>query len=297
MSSPLKESQGPGVDIESDSARQSQQPHLFLDANTTTTAPFEMTDNPMHANKSSLQTKKSTEKKEANEEEHVTECANIYSALMFCLSSSITALYISFAISGDQKISNFWVWIFLPTSLTAMCISFALKPRRVDWQYKVFLWAQYFLFTTCPEILAIVGADDRHEQVLSSLCRCILWFAAIPVLIKYCSRVAELSDKDISVFLTNDVVKSCMLVGLAQLSFLMFGCIQCDGSKDDWQQCNRTLYSQTGLSFMVALYIMIRLSSGIVPRQILEIHNISIRDMVTMRISRLKVSFNPVLFY
>ena len=73
-----------------------------------------------------------------------------------------------------------------------------------------------------------------------------------------------------------------MLVGLGQLAFLMFKSIQCDGNKDDWRDCNRTLYSQAGLGFMVTLFTIIKLASGVVPKRILDKHVISPKKVLAM---------------
>ncbi|GMH75633.1 hypothetical protein TL16_g06825 [Triparma laevis f. inornata] len=96
------------------------------------------------------------------------------------------------------------------------------------------------------------------------------------------SRIARLSDEDLSKFLTNDVTMGGMLVGLGQLAFLMFASIQCDGKTDDWTQCSRTLLSQAGLSGMVTLFTVIKLLSGVVPKRILERHVISPKKVLAM---------------
>ena len=96
---------------------------------------------------------------------HVTECATVYSVLMAFVSTGYTALYAYYARTGDEKVYKFWTAIILPISTTAMAISFALKPRRQDQAYKVFLVLQYVLFTLVTEILSLVG-DDFAESVL-----------------------------------------------------------------------------------------------------------------------------------
>ncbi|GMH59134.1 hypothetical protein TrLO_g15018 [Triparma laevis f. longispina] len=147
----------------------------------------------------------------------VTECATIYSLLMLLITIGNTSLYARFAstISSKErdKIYDFWRWILLPLAMTAMTISFALKPRREDFKYKIIL------------------------------------------------HIAKLPDKEISYFLTNDVIMGGMMIGLGQLAFLMFASIQCEKRNEQgaWRQCNRTLISQAGLSFMVMLYVIIRL--------------------------------------
>ena len=75
------------------------------------------------------------------------------------------------------------------------------------------------------------------------------------------------------------------IVGLGQLVFLMFASIQCDGKVEDWIECNRTLSSQTGLSYMVALVVIIMLVSGVIPKEVLLKHTISLKRVMAMYLS------------
>ncbi|GMI18140.1 hypothetical protein TrLO_g4609 [Triparma laevis f. longispina] len=111
----------------------------------------------------------------------------------------------------------------------------------------------------------------------------LLWFAILKFAMNSRSHIAELQDKDLSHFLTNDVIMGGVIIGLGQLAFLNFASIQCDNSNsDDWRQCNRTLISQTGLSGMVFLYVIIKIASGVVPEHILERHVFSMKKVVAM---------------
>ena len=168
---------------------------------------------------------------------HVTECATVYSVLMACITTSYTALYAYYARTGDEKVYKFWKWIIAPMAVTAVGISFALKPRREDWAYKVFLVLQYVLFTFVSEILAVVGYDFSTSQIIESSVKSLVWLAFLKFGLKSRSHIAKLSDADLSKFLTNDVIKGGMLVGLAQLTFLMFASIQCDGNVEKDKDC------------------------------------------------------------
>ncbi|GMH60436.1 hypothetical protein TL16_g03050 [Triparma laevis f. inornata] len=78
-----------------------------------------------------------------------------------------------------------------------------------------------------------------------------------------------------------------VLIGLGQLTFLVFASIQCNASvpKFDWEECRRTLVSQVGLSLMVMLYVIIKLLSGVVSKHILEKHTISAKRFAAMRMN------------
>ncbi|GMH86571.1 hypothetical protein TL16_g10591 [Triparma laevis f. inornata] len=257
------------------------------------TEPTTVLDNPLTTDDTGQPEPKSEETKEDSDERdntttvssapgHVTECATIYSFLMECITTGFPALYAYYAYTGDEKVWKFWTKIILPMSATAMAISFALKPRREDRAYKVFLVLQYVLLTLVAEILAIVGDDFAKSVLIKSFVRSLLYLAFLKIGLKSRSRIATLSDEDLSKFLTNDVIMKSMLVGLGQLAFLMFASIQCDGNTDDWMQCRRTLYSQTGLSGMVALFTIIKLASGVVPKRILDKHVISPKKVLAM---------------
>ncbi|GMI01543.1 hypothetical protein TrLO_g10204 [Triparma laevis f. longispina] len=213
---------------------------------------------------------------------YVTECATLYSILMACISNGNTALHAYYARTGEEKALRFWMWIILPISTTAMALSFVLKPRRKVRAYKVFLILQYVLYSFVSEILSVVGEDFTSSQIIISSVRSLLWLALLEFGLKTRSHVAKLSDEDLSKFLITDVIFGGMLVGLPQLAFLMFASIQCNGNADDWRQCSRTLISQAGLSFIVTLFTIIKLASGVVPKRILNKHAISMKKVFAM---------------
>ncbi|GMH69308.1 hypothetical protein TL16_g05125 [Triparma laevis f. inornata] len=122
---------------------------------------------------------------------------------------------------------------------------------------------------------------------------CLFWLALLKFAMNSRSHIAELPDKDLSHFLTNDVIMGALIIGLGRLAFLLFASIQYDGKpkvdKDgnngDWRLCNRTLISQTGLSGMISLYVIIKLLSGVVPEHILEKHVLSMKKVVAMKMN------------
>ncbi|GMI16338.1 hypothetical protein TrLO_g11854 [Triparma laevis f. longispina] len=96
------------------------------------------------------------------------------------------------------------------------------------------------------------------------------------------SRIAKLTNKDLSHFLTTDVVMIGVIIGLGLLTFVIFASVRCDDREDNWRECNRTLVSQAGLSGMIAFYVFIKTASGVVPKRILEKHAISFKKVVAM---------------
>ena len=195
-----------------------------------------------------------------------------------------------YASTKDKKLSNFWVWIFLPLASTAMAISIMLKPRREDFWYKIFLMTQYILFAFVSEVLALIGDDFHVNQAMMGLGRSLVWAALFSGGMKIRSQAASLCEAELSDFLTNHVIKGGVFIGLGQLTFLMFASIQCDGNADDWQDCSRTLYSQTGLSLMVSLYLVTNLVSGVVPKRIIERHFLTFKQVIAMEMGKVEVS-------
>ena len=135
----------------------------------------------------------------------------------------------------------------LPISVTAIGISFMLKPRRDDRPYKFFLYVQFFVFAYLGELLALVGLEPKTSAIVDASLKGLLLYPALLAFgIKSRSHIAKLTDKDLSHFLIKDVVMGGVVVGCGQLAFLAFAGIQCNNSNEDWKQCNRTLTSQTG---------------------------------------------------
>lgn len=97
------------------------------------------------------------------------------------------------------------------------------------------------------------------------------------------SAIANLSDQRLSDYLTKDVFNhGGVLIGLAQLAFLIFSSIQCKRQTDNIYKCNGTLYSQTGLGGVVAIYTIIKIISGIAPKHLVEKYIVPLRKIVTL---------------
>lgn len=114
---------------------------------------------------------------------HVTECATIYSVLMACITTGYAAIYAYFASSsnsrGLEKLHDFWIWIMLPISVSAMGISFALKPRREDRPYKVFLYVQYFILTYFAEFLGLFWTPPNTSIIVEKSIECLVVYPAL----------------------------------------------------------------------------------------------------------------------
>ena len=149
----------------------------------------------------------------------------------------------------------------------------------------IFLYLQYSIFAFVGEIITLVAKINENGAIVQFCGRNVAWVALLAFGMKSRTHVAKLSGEDLSTFLTDDVILGGVFVGLTQLTFLMFGSIQCYGNTDEWRDCNRTLYSQAGLSFMIGTYILIKLASGVVPKQILEKHVFSLKKVVAMRMN------------
>ena len=190
-------------------------------------------------------------KKSPPEEGVIEECSYFYVVLLFLISSFPACLYIyavAQASSAEdkfyEKVDKFWSWTLLPISIMAIALSFGLKPRREDWKYKSLLYFQCLFFLFADRIARLCFGTLTWYQGLY-----ILIGAALMLLgLKIRSNLAGLPDAEVSEFLTNTLIKEGLLMGLGQLSLLIFSSIQCEGdlapSSEDWRECNRTLFSQ-----------------------------------------------------
>ena len=92
--------------------------------------------------------------------DHVNECASTWSVVGFVLTSSHTAIGVVFALNKGDVYSEFYIWVMKPICVTAMVISFAVKPRRTDFAYMTFLYFQYAVLTLGSE----VSERDVHSS-------------------------------------------------------------------------------------------------------------------------------------
>lgn len=62
--------------------------------------------------------------------------------------------------------------------------------------------------------------------------------------------------------------------------------MQCEGEVgDSWRLCNRTLFAQTGLGFMVLLFLAIKVVGALAPKRILEKHMVQAKNVITMKMN------------
>ena len=140
----------------------------------------------------------------------------------------------------------------------------------------------------------LIGFDWKQSKILNSSARLLLFGLILFLALRIRSKISRLSDDDLSDFLSMSVIKGSLFVGLSQLLFLAFSSIQCvyeaklEGK--DWKACKRSLYSQTGLGGLVALYTIITLMSGVVPRKYIEQHIVKSKKIIRMDLNLKEVS-------
>ena len=164
----------------------------------------------------------------ASNEAHINEFATTHSLVGFVISNLYTANNVAFALTGDEVYKLFYGWVLLPTCVTALFISFTLKPRRDDLPYLTFISFQYLSFSIGGEILTFAGNkwhNVAEANLLQLLLRCLIWLVLFFVALRVRFRIARLSDADLSIFLSMSVMKGGMIVGIGQLVFLAFSCV------------------------------------------------------------------------
>ncbi|GMH76044.1 hypothetical protein TL16_g06953 [Triparma laevis f. inornata] len=177
-----------------------------------------------------------------------------------------------------DKFKNFWTMTLYPITLLSMAISFALKPRNNTYKYRAFLYFQFLSYWF--SLVATSKNPYFYLAVDTPFVFFMLWVAEMTR-----ASFATFSDEKLSVFLTQTVLKRALFFGLAQLVFLIFSSIQCDNESETWEQCNRTLYAQTGLGYFVVLGIGIKMVSEIAPKQYLDRHVVSMKKVLAMKLT------------
>lgn len=131
-------------------------------------------------------------------------------------------------------------------------------------------------------------------MTLLLLVRCLVYGVILFVALRIRSRIAKLSNSDLSKFLSISVIKGGLVTGLSQLVFLAFSSVQCISEANieghSWRVCKRCLYSQTGLGALVALFTIITLVSGVAPRKYIDRHTIKPKNILKMDLNMEEVS-------
>jgi len=172
-------------------------------------------------------------------------------------------------------------------------MSFALKPLRNDAKYLSCLCFQYVIYS----ISITIKFYNYFDKSVLTLCIVALTMTVVGlVLFKARSYSKKFSVTYISEKLTRVVVKDGYLIGLAELGFLSFSAVQCEGGIENdngnlapWKECYRILSAQVGLGIMVVVYISLKILFGVVilglvPPRIRKKHEISLKKIVKLNL-------------
>ena len=179
----------------------------------------------------------------------------------------------------QDRVFHVYGWILKPIGALSLGLSFALKPRRNDPGHTMWLNTQFFMFTFLTEMLTCIGTS--FEYWWKSAVRIPIYFFLLWLAWLFRSKITTLPDTELSKFLVTTVLKEAFIIGGAQLTFLMFDPIRCDGlwfnDSDDWSVCKRSLFSQLGLGAIVATFTTLRVFSGLIPKYYREKHIVKMR--------------------
>ena len=96
----------------------------------------------------------------------------------------------------------------------------------------------------------MVSSKLFETDIVIAAARGLPMLAFFFVAITVRTRVAKLSDSDLSDYLSMSVLKGGLLTGLGQILFLSFSAIQCEREINleghPWVECKRSLMSQAG---------------------------------------------------
>ena len=189
-----------------------------------------------------------------------------------------------------SQYTKFFAWIVLPISITATVVSLFLKPRREDRIYKAFLYFQFVCTWFGSEFFIMAGDDWETGEIVKGCIRALGYTFVFYVFLRIRANAAKLSDEALEDFLASKVMKGGLTVGLGQIVFLAFSSIQCyseaNQNGDEWYECKRSLWSQTGLGGMIAGVTIVLLVGGIAPPKYIERHTPKIQKIASMDLNR-----------
>ncbi|GMH73506.1 hypothetical protein TL16_g06212 [Triparma laevis f. inornata] len=150
--------------------------------------------------------------------------------------------------------------------------------------YSVFLFAISSALPIISVHAAVTKEETGTNETFNKLSE-FWWFTFGPLSF----LAVGLSDEKLTKFLTEDVMVGWLLVGMAQLTFLAFGSIQCENGLSDrvtgYDECNRTLFSQTALGFTVVFLVMCKAVSGVAPKHIVDRHVVTLKSILAMNLT------------
>ncbi|GMH91759.1 hypothetical protein TL16_g12148, partial [Triparma laevis f. inornata] len=229
----------------------------------------------------------------------VPECHTVFSVLTFCVSSMHPLLHFHAYLDeyyqlidknyGLTKFEEFWSFNFTPLTFWALLISFMLQPSNESKWHKAMLYVQYAVYSFSFTV-SYFNFFGRSVVILivTIVLLILLFFATLKVRNIVASRDPEM----ISGFLVKSVIYKGLLLGTIKLTFLVFTSIKCETElweeeeksnlEHPWRDCNRTLYSQTGLGIMIIIYLTLSVLSGIASTSVLEDHTVTLKKAWTM---------------
>ena len=131
----------------------------------------------------------------------------VYSFITIIITCSNPAIYTCFALSKDVQFPKFYGYIVFPINFTALAISLVLRPRDESISHILLLCLQFSILTFGTEVLFLMGYEWDQAKIMGSAARIFVYMALIPILRRFRSRAARLSDADLSEFLTISVFK------------------------------------------------------------------------------------------
>ncbi|GMI03001.1 hypothetical protein TrLO_g8871 [Triparma laevis f. longispina] len=215
----------------------------------------------------------------------IQEGSMLYSCILFVITSTHLFLSARFAIRKTRA-AEIKVLLFFPLAVACMCLSFALRPRDTSKRHTALLIVQYSLFSYGSFVCWSLGRrQSGSDLVFFTVTRVVIATCLLMFAFECRRKIASRPDKELANFLATGVLRDGILAGLGQILFLGVESSRCyadldpDETKDE---CNRSLKSQTGLGMLVAIFVIIKVSSGAVPPQILSRHLVSPRQILTM---------------
>ncbi|GMH77653.1 hypothetical protein TL16_g07484 [Triparma laevis f. inornata] len=228
---------------------------------------------------------------------------NFASIPLFCPDSPFECEY------TRDFITQTYLPIAFPIVFTTALLSFVLKPCKNTKGYLLYLYGQYIVCMLGSVFFLTIGYGFTLASNLLGFGVCAFFLACLYFIVRVRKLAEKLPEYQLTDFLIFVVFKGGILIGVTQLMFLAFAPLQCIASQqnfapwifdadnnepftkeptDDekaWKNCRRSIYSTTGLAFIVSLYTLFQISAAVVPYKVLRRHILPAKQLIEMNLS------------
>jgi hypothetical protein len=216
----------------------------------------------------------------------VTEISWVWVAPSIIASFAVYVGTLMFAITGDEVYDRV-VNVFLILSWGMWVAAWMMKPRRTDRKYKLFLYAHFCLQFILPDINTAVGyaRNGSFARVAMSFIRIAVTCAALPLAVGLRRISAQLSDADLTTYLTATVLRRNLETAIPLL-FLSFEVVGCLSASSDQASCEKASFVSMFLSGFVLAQACMTLMIDAVPQVVRIKVGITVEKLARLELTK-----------